>query len=155
MRGVEFAPIEFEVADDLCWWSARIPGKVQARGEALAGPTTLPGQRVQVHNPPGAEIGPGGVATQGVAVTETPHSPRSLRCTSRSVGDQRPDALREVTDVKAPVASTQEGLRVQSQDGGTVGSDSASWPVPCAAGRALSAGPVAACVRSALALALK
>jgi hypothetical protein len=70
MRGVEFAPIEFKVADDLGWWTARIPGKVHARGEALAGPTTLPGRRVQVHNPPGAEIGPGGIATQGVAVTD-------------------------------------------------------------------------------------
>jgi len=58
VRGVEFAPIEFDVVGDPGWWTARIPGKVEARGEALAGPTTLPGQRVQVHNPPGAEIGP-------------------------------------------------------------------------------------------------
>ena len=70
MRGVEFAPIEFDVDGDLGWWTARIPGEVEARGEALAGPTTLPGQRVQVHNPPGAETGPGGIATQGVAVTD-------------------------------------------------------------------------------------
>ena len=70
MRGVEFAPIEFDVVGDPGWWTARIPGKVEARGEALAGPTTLPGQRVQVHNPPGAEIGPRRVATQGVAVTD-------------------------------------------------------------------------------------
>lgn len=70
MRGAEFAPIEVEVADDLSWWTARIPGRVQARGEALAGPTTPPGQRVQVHNPPGAEVGPGAVATHGVAVTD-------------------------------------------------------------------------------------
>lgn len=70
MRGVEYAPVEFEVADDLGWWSARIPGRVEARGEALTGPTTLPGQRVQVHNPAGSEVGPGTVATQGVAVTD-------------------------------------------------------------------------------------
>jgi hypothetical protein len=70
MRGIEFAPIEFEVADDLEWWSARIPGRVEARGEALTGPTTRPGQRVQVHNPPGSEVGPGAVATQGVAVSD-------------------------------------------------------------------------------------
>jgi hypothetical protein len=70
MRGIEFAPIEFEMSDDLEWWSARIPGRVQARGEALTGPTTLPGQRVQVHNPPGCEVGPGGVATQGIAVVD-------------------------------------------------------------------------------------
>ena len=38
-----------------------------ARAEALTGPTTLPGRRVQVHNPPGAEVGPGQVATWGTA----------------------------------------------------------------------------------------
>jgi Ca2+-binding RTX toxin-like protein len=38
--------------------------------EALTGPTTTPGERVQVHNPPGAEVGPGAVATQGVAVAD-------------------------------------------------------------------------------------
>lgn len=70
MRGVEFAPIEFEVSDDLESWSARIPGRVEARAEALDGPTTEPGQRVQIHNPPGSEVGPGAVATQGVAVTD-------------------------------------------------------------------------------------
>ena len=70
VRGIEFAPIEFEVADDLEWWSARIPGRVEARGEALTGPTTRPGQRVQIHNPPGSEVGPGAVATQGVAVSD-------------------------------------------------------------------------------------
>ncbi len=46
------------------------PVESTGAGEALTGPTTLPGQRVQVHNPPGAEIGPGGVATQGAAVTD-------------------------------------------------------------------------------------
>ncbi len=70
MRGAELAPIEFDVADDLSSWSARIPGRVEARAEALSGPTTLPGQRVQIHNPPGSEVGPGAVATQGVAVTD-------------------------------------------------------------------------------------
>lgn len=70
MRGVEFAPIEFSIADDLAWWTARIPGRVEARGEALAGPTSRPGERVQIHNPPGSEVGPGTVATQGVAVTD-------------------------------------------------------------------------------------
>ncbi|MFE3461127.1 DUF1326 domain-containing protein [Nocardiopsis aegyptia] len=71
MRGVETAPIEFEVDEDLGRWSARVPGRVEARAEALTGPTTLPGQRVQVHNPAGSEVGPGAVATQGVAVTDT------------------------------------------------------------------------------------
>jgi hypothetical protein len=72
MRGIEFAPIEFEVADDLGSWSARIPGRVEARAEALTGPTTLPGQLVQVNNPAGSEVGPStsAVATQGVAVAD-------------------------------------------------------------------------------------
>lgn len=70
VRGVEFAPIEFEVAGDLAYWRAGIPGRVDARGEALTGPTTLPGQRVQTFNPPGCETGPGGVATWGVSTAD-------------------------------------------------------------------------------------
>jgi hypothetical protein len=66
-RGVEFAPIEFEVAADLAPWRAEIPGKAVARAEALTGPTTPPGQRVQTVNPPGSEVGPGGVATWATA----------------------------------------------------------------------------------------
>ena len=68
MRGVEFVPIQFEVADDLAYWRAEVPGKVEARAEALTGPTTPPGQRVQTLNPPGSEVGPGGAATWGRAV---------------------------------------------------------------------------------------
>ncbi len=67
MRGIEFAPIEFEIADDLAHWRAEIPGKVVARGEALTGPMTPPGKRVQTLNAPGSETGPGTVATWGTA----------------------------------------------------------------------------------------
>ena len=67
VRGVEFVPITFEVADDLAYWRAEIPGKVVAAAEALSGPTTPPGARVQLLNPPGSEVGPGGVATWGRA----------------------------------------------------------------------------------------
>lgn len=70
VRGIEYAPIEFEIADDLAYWRVEIPGKVEARAEALAGPTTLPGQRVQLHNAPGAEVGPGQVATWGTATAD-------------------------------------------------------------------------------------
>ncbi len=56
-----------EVADDLAHWRATIPGKVEASAEALSGPMTPPGQRVQTLNPPGSEVGPGAVATWGVA----------------------------------------------------------------------------------------
>lgn len=70
MRGIEFAPIDLEIADDLAHWRAEIPGKALARAEALSGPTTPPGQRVQTVNPPGSEVGPGGVATWGRAVSD-------------------------------------------------------------------------------------
>jgi hypothetical protein len=70
VRGVEYAPIKFEVADDLAYWSAEIPGKVIAKAEALAGPMTPPGKRVQTMNPPGSEVGPGTTATWGKAITD-------------------------------------------------------------------------------------
>lgn len=66
-RGIEFAPIKFDVAEDLAYWSAEIPGKVVARAEALTGPMTPPGKRVQTLNAPGSETGPGTVATWGRA----------------------------------------------------------------------------------------
>jgi hypothetical protein len=66
-RGVSFAPIEFEVAKDLAYWRAEIPGKVVAKAEALTGPMTPQGKRVQLHNAPGSETGPGTVATWGKA----------------------------------------------------------------------------------------
>jgi len=70
IRGIEFVPIKFELAKDLAYWSAEIPGKVVARAEALTGPTTPPGKRVQIFNPPGSEVGPGAVATLGRALAD-------------------------------------------------------------------------------------
>jgi len=70
VRGIEYVPITFEIADDLAYWAAEVPGKATARAEALTGPTTPEGQRVQVHNPPGAEVGPGQVATWGRATAD-------------------------------------------------------------------------------------
>ena len=67
VRGIEYAPISFEIADDLAYWAAEVPGKARARAEALTGPTTPEGRRVQLHDPPGAEVGPGQVATWGTA----------------------------------------------------------------------------------------
>jgi hypothetical protein len=67
-RGVEFVPIKFEVAEDLAYWRAEIPGRVSGLAKALTGPTTPPGKRVQTINPPGSEVGPGQVATWGVSV---------------------------------------------------------------------------------------
>ena len=70
VRGIEYAPIKFEIADDLSYWSAEIPGKVLAKAEALTGPTTPVGKRVQTINPPGSEVGPGGVATWGKSLAD-------------------------------------------------------------------------------------
>jgi hypothetical protein len=55
MRGIEFAPTEFDVADDLAHWRAEIRGRVVARAEALTGPMTPPGKRVQTLNAPGSD----------------------------------------------------------------------------------------------------
>lgn len=71
MRGIDYAPIEFEIADDLAYWRAEIPGRVIARAEALTGPMTPVGKRVQTLNAPGSEMGPGTVATWGRATTDT------------------------------------------------------------------------------------
>jgi hypothetical protein len=65
VRGMEFAHIDFHVDDDLASWRAEIPGKLKSSAEALGGPTTPEGKRVQVHNAGGCETGPGGVATYG------------------------------------------------------------------------------------------
>jgi hypothetical protein len=70
VRGTEYAPIKFEISEDLSNWSAEIPGKVVAKAEALTGPTTPKGKRVQTINAPGSETGPGTVATWGKAITD-------------------------------------------------------------------------------------
>jgi len=64
-RWIEFVPITFEVADDLAYWRAEIPGRVQAYAEGLTVPTTPAGARVQLLNPPGSETGAGQVCTWG------------------------------------------------------------------------------------------
>jgi hypothetical protein len=71
IRGIEFVPIELEVADDLAYWRAEIPGKVLASAEALTGPTTPEGGRVQLLHSPGSEVGPSGtVVTWGRATAD-------------------------------------------------------------------------------------
>jgi hypothetical protein len=64
--GIEYAPIEFDLADDLSRWRVEVPGKARGSAEALTGPTS-PEVPVQVHNAPGAEVGPGQVATYATA----------------------------------------------------------------------------------------
>jgi hypothetical protein len=70
MLGLEFAPIQVEIADDLAHWRAEVPGRAVASADALTGPTSPPGQRVQTINPPGSEAGPGGAATWGRATVD-------------------------------------------------------------------------------------
>ncbi|NLU66060.1 DUF1326 domain-containing protein [Streptomyces sp. HNM0574] len=68
--GMEFAPVTIEVAEDMSGWSAVVPGRVEARAEALTGPTTPEGARVRTVNLPGSETGPGQVATWGRATRD-------------------------------------------------------------------------------------
>lgn len=74
-RGTNFVPIKFEVAEDLAYWSASIPGKISVEVEALTGPMTPPGKRVQTLNAPGSEVGPGTVATWGKAKIDEVNAP--------------------------------------------------------------------------------
>jgi hypothetical protein len=69
MVGLEFAPIEVEIADDFTSWKAEVAGRVQAEAKALTGPTSE-GKPPRMENLPGAETGPGQVATQGKSVTD-------------------------------------------------------------------------------------
>jgi hypothetical protein len=68
--GFAFAPIKVEIADDLSKWSAEIPAhNIVAAAEALMGPTSE-GKVTKIYNLPGAETGPGGVATWGRATAD-------------------------------------------------------------------------------------
>jgi hypothetical protein len=70
MLGMEFAPIELEIADDASSWSGKVAGKVSGDAEVVTGPTTRPGEPVRVTNIPGAEAGPNsGPTTYGIAST--------------------------------------------------------------------------------------
>jgi hypothetical protein len=67
VRGIEYAPIKFEIDGDLANWSVEVEGRVMGSAEALTGPTAPEGARVQTHNAPGAEVGPGQVANWATA----------------------------------------------------------------------------------------
>jgi hypothetical protein len=69
-RGLAIAPILVEIAPDLSTWRAEIPvHAIVAAAEALMGPTS-DGKVTKVHNLPGSETGPGGVATWGRATVD-------------------------------------------------------------------------------------
>ncbi|UGY91316.1 DUF1326 domain-containing protein [Streptomyces gobiensis] len=65
MRGMAVAPIDVQIDEELGSWKATVPGRVTAAAEALTGPTTPEGARVQTTNLPGSETGPGQIATWG------------------------------------------------------------------------------------------
>jgi hypothetical protein len=70
LLGLEFAAIELEISDDLSSWRLDVPGRTKGDSELLTGPTSKPGERMAVVNPPGSEVGPGqGAATYGTATT--------------------------------------------------------------------------------------
>jgi len=54
-RGLEFAPITFEIADDLAYWAVDVPGKASARAEALTG--ALEGVEVIFHQAAAVGVG--------------------------------------------------------------------------------------------------
>ena len=58
VKGVEFADISVEIDKGLQHWKVEIPGKVDASGVPLTGPTSDPNKLVQTFNPPGSEVGP-------------------------------------------------------------------------------------------------
>ncbi|MEU7019175.1 DUF1326 domain-containing protein [Streptomyces sp. NPDC048717] len=66
VREVRYAPVVFEAAEDLEYWRASVADQVDVGARALTGPTADPSRRVQLINAPGAEVGPGQVATWGV-----------------------------------------------------------------------------------------
>ena len=68
--GIEFVPIQIEIADDLANGRVEVPGKANGSAEALSGPTSPEGGRVQLHNAPGAEVGPGQIATWATATED-------------------------------------------------------------------------------------
>jgi hypothetical protein len=68
-KGMEFATIKVDIAKDHTSWSAEVAGKFKAAATALQGPTSR-GRIPEIRHLPGAETGPGGVATWGKATTD-------------------------------------------------------------------------------------
>src|SRR6266852_5423676 len=59
VRGIEYVPITFEIADDLAYWAAEVPGKATARPDVAprpASPATQPSRR-RGRARPGGELG--------------------------------------------------------------------------------------------------
>ncbi len=69
MLGLEFAPIDVEIAPDQTSWRVVIPGLVRVAAKALSGPTSE-GKPPRMENLPGSETGPGQIGTQGKATED-------------------------------------------------------------------------------------
>jgi hypothetical protein len=68
IKGMEFASIDLEIADDSSSWTVEVNGKLSGSAEVLTGPTTSDGAPVQVTNIPGSEAGPNsGPMVYGIA----------------------------------------------------------------------------------------
>jgi hypothetical protein len=61
-KGFAFAPIKVDIAPDLSQWKEIEALDIRAAVVALMGPTS-DGKVTKIHKLPGAETGPGGVAT--------------------------------------------------------------------------------------------
>jgi hypothetical protein len=71
LLGLEFAPVELAIDDDLESWRVSVPGKAEGSSVLLTGTTSKAGERLAVMHPPGSEVGPGqGPATYGIATTD-------------------------------------------------------------------------------------
>lgn len=88
VRRIEYAPIEFEIAAGLAHWRVEVPAKARACAEALTGPTTPEGARVQIGNAIGAEVGPGQIATW-----RSPRRTKSKRSDSSGAGSADPASI--------------------------------------------------------------
>src|SRR3954454_24296240 len=52
VRGLEFVPIDFELADDLAHWRVEVPGRLRGSAEAVTGPTSPEGGASRFTTPP-------------------------------------------------------------------------------------------------------
>lgn len=68
VKGIEFASIDLQIADDSTSWSLEINGQASGSAEVLTGPTTRSGGNAEVTNIPASEAGPNsGPTTYGIA----------------------------------------------------------------------------------------
>ncbi len=72
LLGIEYAPIDFEIADDLTSWRVEVPGKARGRAEALSGTDQFPTLRSRFTTRPAPRSAP----------DRSRHTPRRARTRS-------------------------------------------------------------------------